>query len=357
MDIEKLKRRIIIFTYWIMMGGIIYIALKYALPMLAPFVVGFCVAAMLKPLVDLLSRKNQSSRRLISIIVLLIFYAIVVFLLVLLGAKLFVFIKDFLYKIPNYYVNNIEPALADAFERLAAVVNRLDPTMQGTINSLGNNVIQNLTGTVTNLSGKMINYVTSLAGSLPSLLLRLIFTIVASVFFTIDFNLIRDFLYKQFSSRNQELLHLINVNFLGTVGKYLKAYAILMLITFIELTIGFYILKVKHAAKLALLIAFLDILPVLGTGGILIPWAIIELILGRVSFGIKMLLLYVLVTVIRNMLEPKIVGKQIGLHPLITLICMLVGLQLFGIVGLFGLPIMATILKNLNDQGTISFIK
>lgn len=357
MNIEKQRSLIINFTYWLMMGGIIYVALKYALPMLAPFVIGFCVAAILKPLVDFLSKKNQNSRRLIAIIVLLIFYAIVVFLLFLVGAKLFVFIKDFVYKIPNYYVNNIEPALTDSFGRLALVMNRLDPTMLSTISTLGDNIIQTLTGTVTNFSGKMINYVTSFAGSLPSLLLRLIFTIVASVFFTIDFNTIKNFLYKQLSTKNQELLHMINVNFVGTIGKYVRAYAILMTITFVELTLGFFILDLKYGPQLALVIAFLDILPVLGTGGILIPWAIIELLLGRIGFGIKMLLLYFFITVVRNVLEPKIVGKQIGLHPLITLICMFVGLQLFGVVGLFGLPIMATILKNLNDQGTISFIK
>jgi sporulation integral membrane protein YtvI len=357
MDIEKQRKRIIVITYWLMIAGLIYVALKYALPMLAPFAIGFCVSIILKPIVDALSKKHQNSRRIISIVVLLIFYAIVGFLLFLIGAKLFIFVRDFVYRIPGYYVYNIEPALADSFDRLALVLNRLDPTLLNAVNTMGDNFTQTLTGMVTNISGRMINYVTSFAGSLPTLLLSLIFTIMATVFFTTDFSRIKAFIFKQLSLRNQELLQVINVSFLGTIGKYLKAYAILMTITFIELSIGFWLLDIKYALQLALFIALLDILPVLGTGGVLVPWAIIDLLIGRIGLGIKIFLLYIFITVVRNVLEPKIVGQQIGLHPLITLFFMYVGLQLFGVIGLFGLPIMATIIKNLDDQGIINFIK
>ena len=104
----------------------------------------------------------------------------------------------------------------------------------------------------------------------------------------------------------------------------------------------------------ALLIAIFDILPVLGTGGIMIPWAVLSLLGGEITRGLSLLALYLIVTVIRNIIEPKIVGKQIGLHPVLTLMSMFVGTTLFGVVGLFGLPILLSLLRYLNEQGTIS---
>ena len=100
-----------------------------------------------------------------------------------------------------------------------------------------------------------------------------------------------------------------------------------------------------------------DILPAVGTGGIIIPWGIIAMVLGDIPFGIGMLALYLIVTVIRNTLEPKIVGEQVGLHPVATLMAMFLGTKLMGIVGLFGFPIGLVILKKLNDSGKIKLFK
>ncbi|EQJ23470.1 AI-2E family transporter [Clostridioides difficile] len=139
--------------------------------------------------------------------------------------------------------------------------------------------------------------------------------------------------------------------------KLLKAYAILLSVTFIELLIGLTILKVENAFTISVIIALVDILPVLGTGSILTPWMIISLINGNINLAIGLLILYIIITVVRQILEPKVVGHQIGLYPLITLMCMFVGAQLFGIAGLFGFPIAATIIKNLHDNGIITAFK
>ena len=112
-----------------------------------------------------------------------------------------------------------------------------------------------------------------------------------------------------------------------------------MSITFIELFIGFTIIQLDSAFLVALSIAIFDILPVFGTGGIMIPWTIICLIQGNYVFAIELLVIYIIVTIIRNIIEPKIVGAELGLHPLVTLASMLVGVRFFGILGLFGFPI------------------
>ena len=112
-----------------------------------------------------------------------------------------------------------------------------------------------------------------------------------------------------------------------------------MLITFIELAIGLTVFKINNSVMLSLLISVLDIFPVLGVGTVLIPWGIICLFTGKVLLGIELLILYIIITVIRNIIEPKFVGNDLGLHPLATLVAMIVGLRLFGIVGMLGIPL------------------
>jgi len=127
------------------------------------------------------------------------------------------------------------------------------------------------------------------------------------------------------------------------ISVYIKSYSLLFLLTFVELSLGFWILGVKNAVLLAVVIAIFDLMPVLGTGGIVLPWALIALIAGNWGRGIGLLVLYLVITGIRQTLEPKIVGKQIGLHPLATLMAMLLGLKLFGILGLFGIPVVLAV--------------
>ncbi|MDR3645587.1 MAG: AI-2E family transporter, partial [Clostridia bacterium] len=131
----------------------------------------------------------------------------------------------------------------------------------------------------------------------------------------------------------------------------------LMAITFTELCIGLGLMRVSHVVMIAALIAIVDILPILGTGTVLVPWAIIELVVGRQIFGLMLLLLYAIILVVRNILEPKIVGYHIGLYPLVTLIAMYVGLQAFGAVGLFTFPITVIVIKHMHDTGRLRLWK
>jgi len=130
-----------------------------------------------------------------------------------------------------------------------------------------------------------------------------------------------------------------------------------MLITFIELAVGLSILRADGAIYIAALTAIIDIMPVLGTGAVVIPWSIFEFIKGNLTFAIGLAILYIVIMIVRNILEPKLVGKQIGLHPLIMLICMYVGVKVFGFIGLFVLPIIAAIMKYLYDNGKIHFFR
>ena len=143
----------------------------------------------------------------------------------------------------------------------------------------------------------------------------------------------------------------------GTIGKFLLSYALIITLTFVELLVGFLILGIEGAFVIAILVAILDILPVLGTGTVLIPWMIIVFSAGNARMGAGILVLYLVITIVRNIIEPKLVGRQMGLSPIIMLPSMLVGLQLFGIIGLFVVPFGVAFIKNLNDRGVIHIFK
>ena len=177
-----------------------------------------------------------------------------------------------------------------------------------------------------------------MASSLPAFFIRLVLMIIASFFIAMDYDALTGFCMDQMSGRTKKIFLQIKEYVVGTLFVCIRSYALIMSITFVELAVGLTLIGVEYSVAIALFIAVFDILPVLGTGGIMIPWVILEAFRGDLALAVRLLIVYVAITVIRNILEPKIVGSQIGLHPVVTLASMFLGAQLFGVIGLFGFP-------------------
>ena len=174
--------------------------------------------------------------------------------------------------------------------------------------------------------------------------------VVASFYMTADYDKNLEIARKYLPEKAKRVIRDVRKYGWNTLKAYLKSYFLLFLLTFAELTVGLLFLRIPYAVFIALGIAVFDILPVLGTGGILLPWTVVMLVLGDYPMAVGILLLYIVITVVRNSLEPKIVGKQVGLHPLITLIAMFVGLQLGGLPGLIAAPMSIVILVNMEKE-------
>ncbi|HZX20929.1 MAG TPA: AI-2E family transporter, partial [Clostridia bacterium] len=136
-----------------------------------------------------------------------------------------------------------------------------------------------------------------------------------------------------------------------------KAYFILSFIAFIEMSIGFAILGVDYAIPIATFIALLDFLPLIGVGGILIPWGIYEIIIGQRFVGIGLIVIYIIIYIVRSALEPRVLGKQIGLSSLVTIVAMFVGFKIFGFVGFIIAPMVVIVIKQLNDSKKINIYR
>ncbi|HHU75099.1 MAG TPA: sporulation integral membrane protein YtvI [Clostridiales bacterium] len=353
MNLNTKKAFIINVVYFAVLLAFVYIGIKYLLPLLMPFIIGIIIAICFRRPIDMLHKKIHIKRSFISIFVLIVFYGIIGTLVSLIGFKVFEFVRDLFYGLPELYKNTIHPALLSTLDNI--VLN--SPGLESYLDEFVSNLSSSITSYLTTASTTVVETLTGMAGRLPSLLIKLIFTIVSSFFFTIDYYKISDFLIEQFSGERKKIVLNLKDNVLGTLGKFIRAYAAIISITFLELSFGFFILGIPNAFLFGALIAFIDILPILGTGAVLLPWSIISFILGNAKLGFGMLILYIIITAVRQTIEPKIVGQQIGLHPIITLILMFVGAQLMGVLGLLLLPVIATIIKKFNDEGTIHIIK
>ena len=225
------------------------------------------------------------------------------------------------------------------------------------MDELASGITGSLGALVSDMSKTLLNYITALAASIPELLLKLLILVISTFYMALDYRAISNFIMRQFSDKTRVLITDIRMTLSKTVGKYIRSYALILVITFVELSIGLLIVGIDNAVLVAAGIAIVDIFPVVGSGTILIPWTIICLATGKIGRGIGLGVVYIIVTVIRNIIEPRIVGQNIGVHPLVMLICIILGIYLFGGMGLFIMPLGAAIIKSLNDRGKIHLYK
>lgn len=184
----------------------------------------------------------------------------------------------------------------------------------------------------------------------PNALLAFAATVISAYYFAIDGSKISLFFDSLLPKKLCDIAKRAKDELFTAVFCYVKAYGLLFIITFAELLAAFSILGVEYSALLALVIALLDALPIVGTGTALIPWGGICLLTGNIRLGAGLLISYLAITVIRQVIEPKIVGKSIGLHPLVTLFSMYLGIKLLGLAGIIVFPLAAVAVARMADR-------
>ena len=357
MKLEKRKQFIVNFLYFAIILGVVILLTRYALGVLMPFIVALLVSLLLKPAVAFFNEKLKLPRSIAGIVLVVLFYALVGFLLSVIGIQLFAAAKSFFLLLPSLYANTIAPWFQNLFVSLQTFVEKLDPDTAATYNAIVSNVSTSLGGTVVSISKSVVSWVTSLTLKTPGFLLKLLITVIATIFLTADFPRIKAFVMRQLPVRICDLLHNARVQLGRTFWSYTRSYAMILAITFVEIGLGLSIIGVNNAFGIAILIALFDILPVVGSGIVLLPWTVFTLFAGDFPTGIGLAVLYVVVIIVRQIMEPKIVGDRVGLHPLVTLLSMVLGTYLFGGIGLLGLPITVALLHALNKQGAIHLYK
>ncbi len=356
MQINKRKTFIINVFYWAIILAIVYLVFKYLLHLVMPFVIALLVAWILRPLSKLFMRTFKKRRKLavlLSIAAVILFYLIIGTLLLLVAAQAISGIADYVSTIPGIYTQTIEPGLREFSARTEEFASRFDPSVVEFVEALLPEIIASVGKGVTNFSMAVVGTVSSYATKIPNILLSAVICVIATVFTEASFDAIKGFLAANSPKKVLEIAGYVKKSFVNVILNYGKSYLIIMCCTFAEITVGLLIIGIRKAPLIGLLIAVFDLFPIVGAGLILLPWAIISFIQGRIVRGIGLAVLYLVVVIVRQILEPKVIGRQVGLHPLVTLICMFVGTSLFGALGLLGLPIAAAIITNMNNDPEI----
>ena len=352
-ELERKRRFLINVAYVVAVGVIYYVLVRYVLYALMPFTIALLVTIILKRPVDHTARLLHIPRKGVAFLLVVLFYGLIAALLTHAVIQLIVALVGWFGSLTTIYAENIEPALLRVMDWYENLVASIDPAHAAQAESIGNNILGSLASWVASLSRSLVGYAQRLALGTPKFFISLIFCIVSTVFLSMDYPSITYFFLGQFPEKSQQTILEAKNYLLKTIGGMLKSYGLIMFITFCELNIGLRIIGVEDATVLSLIIAIFDILPALGTGGIMIPWVVIELVQGNVMLGVKLLLLYAVITVVRNILEPKIVGESIGLHPVLLLISIYVGGTILGPMGIIIMPFTLIVIKKLNDAGHI----
>lgn len=322
-----------------------------------PFLIGLLFAAILYPIVKILKNKLHIPPSISSPFLVLALTALIIFLLTLLGTWVYnqlTSLAQFAPKAASFIKDNVVAFL----EWLNKKFTFLSPTFSEKVIESMNKMVKNPTALFNTSSiTTALDTVKNVAFSLPSVIIFILTTILSSILICGDLPRVRAFIYKQISPKGREIIYETKEFLTKTVGRMLRAYIIIMCVTFVELSISFSIIGIKQPIMLAFIIAVIDILPILGCGAILIPWALISLINDSIVLGVSLLLTYLVITIVRQLIEPRIVGGQIGLNPLVTLMCIYVGYKLLGFGGMFLFPIIAITIVRLQEGGHIHLWK
>lgn len=355
--------------------GLIYVFLKYLFWVTAPFLLSFFFAIILQRPIRWFDKKTDKKyHTFFSIMLIILVVAIIlvplIFLFSALATKIVEFVKYLIglaSDIPTL-LTTLETKLLDFGKFLPEGIYK---TYSTTITGWFDNLLADTSTVISNIDmskitsgiSSGISGVYGVVKNVPSFLIGLVIGIIAWVFFTKDYDRIVKFIQMQFPKGKKNLLVEIKQVFSKTIMKMVRAYCLIMFITFMELVLGFGIMRLigimenNYFVFIAIGIAIFDILPVAGSGGILIPWALFSFIMGSYQQGIGLLVIYVVISVIRQYIEPKIVGDSLGVHPLITLMGLYFGLKFFGFLGMFVVPLTVMTLKAFNDAGRIQLWK
>lgn len=340
MNKQKLQFYVFLLVGIISGGVVAFFALKYLLPTLAPFALAWIIATATSSPSEKISSKLKVPKRVVRLFSSL-FAVSVTFTLVFIGVwqgagALWRFLSDM--------------GEGKFYDVLSAITNVPLAERLGIPSELYARFEEAVAGMLSSALSLVAGAVSSLAMFVPRALFFILITVIALIYFALDLERINSFVKSLLPPRAVEKLCTMRSGFFTVFKKYVLSYLTLMLITFTLMLAGFLLVGVKHAFLVAAVVALLDVLPVLGVGTVLVPWSVFCFATGDAKLGIGLAVLFVVNTVLRQVIEPKIVGKSLDMHPILTLFLLYAGYLLFGIAGVLLVPVAALLIGTLINR-------
>ncbi len=324
------------------------IGFKYLLPPALPFIIALAVASLVRPASKWCKDHLGIGARPVSVVIILGLLGLICFLIWATGTRLIEETGKFLIALSENSHSEDSPLgrLTAMFEGLREKLPLSDKESSVDLYTLAMGFIKSGTEKISSAAAAGV---ASFIKKLPSAIITWGICFIAMFYLTLDYDraakAVKDFLPSGTGDKIVNGYRKVS----DALWKYLKAYLTIMLVTFAELYLGFTLLRVEYSLLFAIVTSIVDILPILGVGTVLIPWGIAALLLGNLNLGIGLFILYAVVCLIRQFLEPKIVGDFIGTHPLVALMGVYFGLKLFGFAGMIAAPIVLYLMKALKN--------
>lgn len=352
---QRLIKTLMALAWAVGVLGFVWLTARFLLPWAAPFLLAYAVAALLEIPLRFLLRHGWRRAPAAGLLTLTVLF-LIGWAAVRLSWRGIVAVTNFAKQAPALMAG-VGQGLARLQERamgyISAAPEGVAQYMRSALEALG----EGLYDLPVLLSQWALDAMTAMAQASPDILLFLVTAGIGTYFISASYPQTTAFILAQLPEDFRSRLEGLSQDMKGSFGGFLRAQAILMLMTFFQLLLAFWLLDVKNPALLAAVTALIDALPVFGTGIVLVPWAAYCLLLGDTRLGLGLLICWVLVNLVRSCAQAKLMGDQIGLNPLASLLAVYVGWQVWGVWGMLSFPILLVTLQQLNDKGVIRLWK
>lgn len=355
MNIELLYRflRFLFVILCIVVGSI---TLYYTATVTYPFIIALIFAFIMNPIVNFLQKRGKLPRPLAVLISISLFFAFLAGLLTLLIAEVISGSKYLARIVPEHFESLVlyieeyfTAQIIPFYNQITTLFKDLGTNQQSTIISniekVGANFARNVSGAVE----QILNSIPNILGALPNAATVIVFSLLATFFISKDWYKFGEYYEKLIPERARKSSSKVLFSLKKALFGFIKAQCTLITITAIIVLVGLLIFRVEYAITIAVIIGFVDILPYLGTGLVFVPWIVYSFFTDQAALGIQLSVLYVIVIVQRQLMEPKILSSNIGLDPFATLVSLFVGFKLFGFLGLIIGPVFLVIVKTLHQ--------
>ena len=334
---------------------IAFVSLRWLLPWTAPMLLAFAAAVLIEPAVKFLCC-HRFPRSAAAGLCVLGFLAAFGGMTWFVFSRLFSELQHLGDRLPRF-ISGISGFIDRCQSRLELIKDRLPDALSSVLESAGDGISEYLSTLPGLLSAKAVELLSSFVANLPTWLLFAVTWIMGLYFISAAYPRLVAFIRRQLPEKLFSRIRRVKQDLQRSIGKYLKAQLIMSAISFGALLIVFLLLRIDYALVLAISVAVIDALPVFGAGTVLLPWAAWELMAGDPSRGLGLALSYGAITVLRSCIQAKLLGDQLGLHPIATLLTIYAGWKALGIWGMLLFPLAAISVKHLNDSGIIHLWK
>ena len=356
---EKRISFIISSVYYTIIILIVILFIKYLLSPLLPFIIAFLLVSISRKLIIRLEDSSHS-KRFSSLVFTVLSALILSFALYAITFGLLRELNTLSKNISDTTIKDFADSITDKITGIFKGIANSSPLFSAITNKISD-TLGNLDTTLSTLSASVlpsvISYIMKFISFFPSAVIFICFMFISMFYISCDYERICRFLIMQLPEKMLDTFDETKNVISSTAKELFKSYFLLTFITFLQLLIGFLIIGIDYSLLLAAIISIIDLLPILGTGTVLLPWAAVCFLLGDTVTAVGLIVLYAVITVFRQIIQPKVIGSGAGLSPLVSLISIFAGLKFMGFMGIIIFPIITATVIKLNQKGFIKLYK